>query len=56
MTYENPLPQKAMVDWRSFDVGALFVRCLLIATVATGIVWASLYGISELHQSDPGQQ
>lgn len=56
MTYENPLSQKAMVDWRSFDMVSLIVRGLLIATAATGIVWASLYGLSELHQSDPGQQ
>lgn len=55
MAYENPLLPKAMVDWRSFDVAALLVRLALIGTMAAGIVWAGLWGISELHQSDPGQ-
>lgn len=56
MAYENPLQQEAMVDWRSFDVVALIVRAALIGTIAAGMVWAGLYGLSELHQSDPGQQ
>lgn len=44
-----------MVDWRGFGGAALVVRGLLIAAMATGIAWTTFYGLSLLHETDPGQ-